>query len=118
MLAYIHLVEINIRNKHGILQYGNENIHQIIWDDAAKSELFDEVQEIQRLMVEGGANVIMNEWQMQNCSRKYGNESLAYYSSQGGSRILLTYSMNSDYYDEIILECSKCILTPTSSLDL
>ena len=32
LLAYIHLVEINTKRNtpYGILQYGNENIHQII----------------------------------------------------------------------------------------
>ena len=81
LLAYIHLVEINTKRNtpYGILQYGKENIHQITWDDAAKSELFDEVQEIQRLMVEGGAK--RNHQRVgkcQNCSRKYAcNESLA-----------------------------------------
>jgi CRISPR/Cas system-associated exonuclease Cas4 (RecB family) len=81
LLAYIHLVEINTKRNtpYGILQYGNENIHQIIWDDAAKSELFDEVQEIQRLMVEGGAKRNHERvGKCQNCSRKYAcDESLA-----------------------------------------
>ena len=81
LLAYIHLVEINTKRNtpYGILQYGKENIHQITWDDAAKSELFDEVQEIQRLMVEGGAK--RNHQRVgkcENCSRKSAcNESLA-----------------------------------------
>ena len=47
--------------------------------DAAKSELFDEVQEIQRLMVEGGAKRNHERvGKCQNCSRKYAcDESLA-----------------------------------------
>jgi len=81
LLAYIHLVEKNTKRKtpYGILRYGNEDIHQIMWDNEAKQELFQEVQEIQRLMVEGGAKRNHNRvGKCQNCSRKYAcNESLA-----------------------------------------
>jgi len=74
LLAYIHLVEINTNRStpYGILRYGNDDIHQILWDDESKNELFDQVQEIQRLMVEGGAK--RNHGRIgkcQNCSRKY-----------------------------------------------
>ena len=74
LLAYIHLVEINTNRNtpYGILRYGNDDIHQILWDDESKNELFDQVQEIQRLMVEGGAK--RNHGRIgkcQNCSRKY-----------------------------------------------
>ena len=81
VLAYIHLVEINTKREtpYGILRYGNDNIHQIMWDEEAKTELFDEVQEIQRLMVSGGAKRNHNRvGKCQNCSRKYAcPESLA-----------------------------------------
>jgi len=81
VLAYIHLVEINTKRPtpYGILRYGNDDIHQIIWDDAAKLELFEEVQEIQRLMIEGGAERNHNRsGKCQNCSRKYAcTQSLA-----------------------------------------
>ena len=81
VLAYIHLVEINTKRTtpYGILRYGNENIHQVMWDDNAKKELFDEVKEIQRLMVIGGAKRNHERvGKCQNCSRKYAcNESLA-----------------------------------------
>ena len=81
LLAYIHLVEINTKRKtpYGILRYGNENIHQIMWDETTKSELFEEVQEIQRLMVHGGAKRNHERvGKCQNCSRKYAcPESLA-----------------------------------------
>ena len=81
VLAYIHLVEINTKRPtpYGILRYGNEDIHQIIWDDEAKLELFEEVQEIQRLMIEGGAERNHNRsGKCQNCSRKYAcTQSLA-----------------------------------------
>ena len=81
LLAYIHLVEISTKRQtpYGILRYGNENIHQIMWDEAAKSELFEEVQEIQRLIVHGGAKRNHERvGKCQNCSRKYAcPESLA-----------------------------------------
>ena len=80
LLAYIHLVEINTNRNtpYGILRYGNDDIHQILWDDASKDELFDQVQEIQRLMVEGGAKRNHERiGKCQNCSRKYAcSESL------------------------------------------
>ena len=74
LLAYIHLVEINTNRNtpYGILRYGNDDIHQILWDDESKNELFDQVQEIQRLMVEGGAKRNHERiGKCQNCSRKY-----------------------------------------------
>ena len=74
LLAYIHLVEINTNRNtpYGILRYGNDDIHQILWDDDSKNELFDQVQEIQRLMVEGGAKRNHERiGKCQNCSRKY-----------------------------------------------
>ena len=74
LLAYIHLVEVNTKRTtpYGILRYGNENIHQIMWDDEAKNELFNEVREIQRLMVNGGAKRNHKRaGKCQNCSRKY-----------------------------------------------
>ena len=81
LLAYIHLVEVNTKRKtpYGILRYGNENIHQIMWDDEARKELYNEVQEIQRLMVNGGAKRNHKRaGKCQNCSRKYAcPESLA-----------------------------------------
>ena len=81
LLAYIHLVETNTKRDtpYGILRYGNENIHQIMWDEKAKSQLFDQVKEIQRLIVEGGAKRNHKRiGKCQNCSRKSAcSESLA-----------------------------------------
>jgi len=81
LLAYLHLVEINTKRStpYGILRYGNEDIHQIFWDDETKQELFSVIQEIQRLMVEGGAKRNhQRKGKCQNCSRKYAcSESLA-----------------------------------------
>jgi CRISPR/Cas system-associated exonuclease Cas4 (RecB family) len=81
VLAYTHLVEINTKRTtpYGILRYGNEDIHQVVWDENTKEELFDEVKEIQRLMVFGGAKRNHDRLgKCQNCSRKYAcKESLA-----------------------------------------
>ena len=81
LLAYLHLVEISTKRNtpYGILRYGNEDIHQIYWDEEAKEELFSAIQEIQRLMVEGGAKRNHNrKGKCQNCSRRYAcKESLA-----------------------------------------
>ena len=53
--------------------------HQIYWDEETKEELFSAIQEIQRLMVEGGAKRNHNrKGKCQNCSRRYAcKESLA-----------------------------------------
>jgi CRISPR-associated exonuclease Cas4 len=81
LLAYLHLVEKNTKHDipYGILRYGNEDIHQIFWDDDAKQELFTSIQEIQRLMVEGGAKRNhQRKGKCENCSRRYAcDESLA-----------------------------------------
>ena len=81
LLAYLHLVEINTKRgtPYGILRYGNEDIHQIYWEEETKQELFSAVQEIQRLMVEGGAKRNHErKGKCQNCSRRYAcTESLA-----------------------------------------
>ena len=81
LLAYLHLVEVNTKRNtpYGILRYGNEDIHQIYWDNETKEELFSAIQEIQRLMVEGGAKRNHErKGKCQNCSRKYAcSESLA-----------------------------------------
>jgi CRISPR/Cas system-associated exonuclease Cas4 (RecB family) len=60
------------------LRYGSENLHQIPWTDSAKSELYDAVFEIQRLMVEGGAARNHDRpGKCRNCSRRYAcNDSL------------------------------------------
>ena len=81
LLAYLHLVEISTKRNspYGILRYGNDDIHQIKWDEESKQELTKSIQEIQRLMVEGGAKRNhQRKGKCQNCSRRYAcNESLA-----------------------------------------
>lgn len=80
LLAYLHLVEksTNKSSPYGVLRYGSENLHQIPWTDSAKSELYDAVFEIQRLMVEGGAERNHERpGKCRNCSRRYAcNDSL------------------------------------------
>ena len=81
LLAYLHLVEKNTNKSspYGVLRYGEKNLHQIPWNDFAKQELKNAVQEIQRLMVQGGA--VRNHerpGKCRNCSRLYAcNDSLA-----------------------------------------
>ena len=81
LLAYLQLVEINTKRNtpYGILRYGNEDIHQIKWDEEAKQLLNKSIQEIQRLMIEGGAKRNhQRKGKCQNCSRHYAcDESLA-----------------------------------------
>ena len=80
LLAYLHLVEksTNKSSPYGVLRYGSENLHQIPLTDSAKSELYDAVFEIQRLMVEGGAARNHDRpGKCRNCSRRYAcNDSL------------------------------------------
>lgn len=74
LLAYLHLVEISTKKSspYGVLRYGKESLHQIPWNDVAKNELQRAIQEVQRLMVEGGA--VRNHdrpGKCRNCSRLY-----------------------------------------------
>ena len=61
VLAYIHLVEINTKREtpYGILRYGNDNIHQIIWDEEAKNELFEQFKKFNDSWSKVGQNAIM-----------------------------------------------------------
>ena len=80
LLAYLHLVETSTKRStpYGILRYGNEDIHQIYWDENTKQELFSAIQEIQRLKIEDKKKRNHErKGKCQNCSRKYAcNESL------------------------------------------
>ena len=80
LLAYLHLVESTTDRKppYGVLRYGSQNLHTIIWDDESKHLLFSAVKEIQRLMSEGGAERNHNrKGKCQSCSRRYAcNSSL------------------------------------------
>ncbi|MGB1658916.1 MAG: CRISPR-associated protein Cas4 [Candidatus Poseidoniaceae archaeon] len=80
LLAYISLVETSTGKTppYGILRYGDEDIHQVYWDEHAKQHLHDNIIQIQRLMVEGGAKRNHErEGKCRNCSRRYAcSESL------------------------------------------
>jgi CRISPR-associated exonuclease Cas4 len=80
LLAYISLVETSTGKTppYGILRYGDEDIHQVYWDQHAKQHLQHSIIEIQRLMVEGGAKRNHErEGKCRNCSRRYAcSESL------------------------------------------
>ena len=78
LLAYLHLVESTTDRKppYGVLRYGSQNLHTIIWDDESKHLLFSAVKEIQRLMSEGGAERNHNrKGKCQSCSRRYACDS-------------------------------------------
>jgi CRISPR-associated exonuclease Cas4 len=73
LLAYLHLVSKTIGSApdYGILRYGGEALYTIAWDDSAKIDLYSSIQEIQRLMVEGGAERNHERvGKCRNCSRR------------------------------------------------
>ena len=77
LLAYLHLVESTTGRKppYGVLKYGSENLHTIDWDDENKHQLFSAIKEVQRLMVQGGAERNHNrKGKCENCSRRYACE--------------------------------------------
>jgi CRISPR-associated exonuclease Cas4 len=80
LLAYISLVESSTTKSppYGVLRYGNEDIHQVYWDEHAKEDLRESIIEVQRLMVEGGAQRNHDrEGKCRSCSRRYAcSESL------------------------------------------
>jgi len=74
VLAYLHLVEISTKRAtpYGVLRYGNENLHQISWDDGNKKMLFNAITEVQRLMVHNDAKRNHERpGKCKNCSRNY-----------------------------------------------
>tara|TARA_B100001758_G_scaffold245128_1_gene257624 strand:- start:594 stop:1763 length:1170 start_codon:yes stop_codon:yes gene_type:complete len=78
LLAYLHLVDSTTGRKppYGVLKYGSENLHTIDWDDGNKHQLFSAIKEVQRLMVQGGAERNHNrKGKCENCSRRYACDS-------------------------------------------
>ena len=74
LLAYLHLVESTTGRKppYGVLKYGSENLHTIDWNDENEHQLFSAVKEVQRLMVQGGAERNHNrKGKCESCSRRY-----------------------------------------------
>ena len=77
LLAYVSLVETNTKKSppYGILKYGEEDVHQVFWDQHAKESLFSSIKEVQKLMVEGGAKRNHErEGKCKNCSRRHACE--------------------------------------------
>ena len=77
LLAYISLVETNTKKSppYGILKYGEEDVHQVFWDQHAKNSLLTSIKEVQKLMVEGGAKRNHErEGKCRNCSRRHACE--------------------------------------------
>ena len=73
LLAYLHLVSNTTGTvpEYGILRYGGEVLFTVPWNDLAKADLVKSIQEIQRLMVEGGAKRNHERvGKCRNCSRR------------------------------------------------
>jgi len=73
LLAYLHLVAktTDTDPEYGILRYGGEALFTVQWDAAAKNDLANSIKEIQRLMVEGGAQRNHErKGKCTNCSRR------------------------------------------------
>jgi CRISPR-associated exonuclease Cas4 len=74
LYAYLHLVSEITNNKtsYGILRYGDEDLHKIDWDEDSRAELMEHLKEVQRLMVEGGAERNHSRvGKCNSCSRKH-----------------------------------------------
>ena len=74
LLAYIHLIESSTGTSppYGVLRYGPDIVFPIEWNDENKNFLMDNLKEIQKLTVKGGAE--RNHQQIgkcTNCSRKH-----------------------------------------------
>ena len=77
LLAYISLVETNTQKAppYGVLKYGEEDAHQVFWDEHAKELLHNSIKEVQKLMNEGGAKRNHErEGKCRNCSRRHACE--------------------------------------------
>ena len=74
LLAYISLVETSTNKSppYGVLRYGEDDVHQVFWDQHAQKHLQESIIEVQRLMVEGGAKRNHErEGKCRHCSRRY-----------------------------------------------
>lgn len=74
LLAYISLVETSTGKTppYGVLRYGDDDVHQVFWDQHAQQQLKESIIEVQRLMVEGGAKRNHERvGKCRNCSRRY-----------------------------------------------
>ena len=74
LLAYLHLVSDTTSTEpdYGILRYGGEALFTVAWNAGARAEVVESIQEVQRLMVEGGAERNhQREGKCRNCSRRH-----------------------------------------------
>ncbi len=57
LYAYMHLVSeiTNGKTSYGVLRYGKEALHRVDWGDTERDVLYQNISEVQRLMVEGDA---------------------------------------------------------------
>ena len=73
LLAYLHLVSntTGTMPDYGILRYGGDALFTVPWNDSEKENLATSIQEVQRLMVEGGAKRNHERiGKCRNCSRR------------------------------------------------
>jgi CRISPR-associated exonuclease Cas4 len=78
LLAYVFLVASTTGRAppYGVLRYGPESIHTIQWNEESSSKLMSATKEIQRLMVQGGAERNHNrKGKCASCSRRYACDS-------------------------------------------
>ena len=73
-LAYARLVEVTTDRTppYALLRYGNDHLHQLPWDDAAKYELNQQITAVQTAMALGGA--VRNHdrpGKCEHCSRRH-----------------------------------------------
>ncbi|MBV18657.1 MAG: hypothetical protein CMA56_02200 [Euryarchaeota archaeon] len=74
LLAYLHLVECETgrSSPYGVIRYGEHHIFQVPWDNGARADLFSAIEEVQRLMEEGGARRNHERvGKCRNCSRRH-----------------------------------------------
>jgi len=77
ILAYAALVDSTTGKTppYCILRYGQENLHQVFWNETNQNLLFDAVKGVQRLMANGGAARNHNRpGKCRHCSRRYACE--------------------------------------------
>ena len=73
-LAYARLVEMTTGRAppYALLRYGQNNLHQLPWDQSAKDELHEQIRAIQHIMAKGGATRNHNRpGKCKNCSRRH-----------------------------------------------
>ena len=73
-LAYARLVEQTTGRAppYALLRYGQDNLHQLLWNDDSRAELFAQIHAIQEVMANGGAMRNHDRpGKCQHCSRRH-----------------------------------------------